>query len=78
MKIDDIASLLANKINQPHYIKYWLEKVASNAYEKGINDAKKQESSIFFCECIEEFDLHRPLGGTDEYCTNCGLKHNAS
>jgi hypothetical protein len=27
-----------------------------------------------FCECIEEYNLHRPLGGTTEYCTHCGFK----
>ena len=27
-----------------------------------------------FCDCIEEYDLHRPLGGTTEYCTHCGFK----
>jgi len=30
--------------------------------------------SVSVCDCIEEYDLHRPLGNTTEYCTHCGLK----
>lgn len=37
MKIDDVTNLLANTINQPHYVKDWLEKF----YNKGFQDSKK-------------------------------------
>ncbi|MBU0941729.1 MAG: hypothetical protein KKD36_09895 [Bacteroidetes bacterium] len=38
MKIDDVTLLLSNRINQPHYVKDWLEKI----YKKGFEDSKKQ------------------------------------
>jgi hypothetical protein len=37
MKIEDVTNLLANRINQPHYVKDWLEKF----YNQGFQDAKK-------------------------------------
>jgi hypothetical protein len=42
--------------------------------EKELSKLHQPTVSGEFCECIEEYDLHRPLGGTTEYCTNCGLK----
>jgi hypothetical protein len=43
MKIDDIAKQLANKVNQEHYIKHYLEKVQRGAYNKGIKDAEAKQ-----------------------------------
>lgn len=46
MKIDDIAKQLANKINQEHYIKHYLEKVQRGAYNKGIKDAEAKQLNL--------------------------------
>lgn len=43
MKIDDIAKQLANKVNQEHYIKHYLEKVQRGAYNKGLKDAQTEK-----------------------------------
>jgi len=44
----------------------WLKSEVSKFHQPTVSGA--------FCDCIEEYDLHRPLGGTTEYCTHCGLK----
>lgn len=41
MKLPEIIKLLANRINQPHVIETYLNKVAKGAYEKGLKDAKE-------------------------------------
>lgn len=43
-------------------------------HESELKKFRVADVSGTFCECIEEYDLHRPLGGTTEYCTHCGLK----
>ena len=43
MKIDDIAKQLANKVNQEHYIKHYLEKVQRGAYKKGVKDTEAKQ-----------------------------------
>jgi hypothetical protein len=43
MKIDDIAKQLANKVNQEHYIKHYLEKVQRGAYNKGVKDSEAKQ-----------------------------------
>ena len=43
MKIDDIAKQLANKINQEHYIKHYLEKIQRGAYNKGVKDEQAKQ-----------------------------------
>lgn len=35
MKLDDIANLLAEKINQAHYIKHYLNEVFIKGFQKG-------------------------------------------
>jgi hypothetical protein len=40
MNIKDIAKLLANKINQAHYIEYYLNQVSGEAYRKGLKEGK--------------------------------------
>ena len=44
MNIDNIAKQLANKVNQEHYIKHYLENVQRSAYEKGLKDAESKQS----------------------------------
>lgn len=39
MKRDEIISLLANRINQPHVIETYLKKVEITAYKKGVKDS---------------------------------------
>ena len=46
MKIDDIAKQLANKVNQEHYIKHYLEKVQRGAYNKGVKDAEAKQLNL--------------------------------
>jgi|SaaInlV_120m_DNA_3_1039746.scaffolds.fasta_scaffold90984_2 DNA-binding GntR family transcriptional regulator len=46
MKIDDIAKQLANKVNQEHYIKHYLEKVQRGAYNKGVKDSEAKQLTL--------------------------------
>lgn len=46
MKLDDLAKQLANRVNQEHYIKWTLDKVAKTAYDKGFKDAEEQVKKI--------------------------------
>lgn len=59
MKIDDIAKQLANKVNQEHYIKHYLERVQRGAYKKGVKDTKEKQLSL--CSVTSSF----PLKDTD-------------
>jgi len=40
MKLDDISKLLANRINQPHYIEHYLKKIRNTAYNLGLKNGK--------------------------------------
>ena len=40
MKLDDIANLLAEKINQAHYIKHHLNNVFINGFKKGTENSE--------------------------------------
>lgn len=40
MKLDDIANLLAEKINQAHYIKHYLNNVFINGFQKGAENSE--------------------------------------
>jgi len=40
MKMPDIIKQLANRINQPHVISTYFNKVAKGAYNKGVEDTK--------------------------------------
>ena len=75
MKIDDIAKQLANKVNQEHYIKHYLEKVQRGAYNKGVKDAEAKQlilSGVVSCVCkIPEPRLKVSENGTHAYCNNC-------
>jgi hypothetical protein len=46
MKLDDIAKNLANRVNQLHYVKWTLDKVAKTAYDKGFKDAQEQVKTL--------------------------------
>ena len=46
MKLDDLAKQLANRVNQEHYIKWTLDKVAETAYDKGFKDAQEQVKKL--------------------------------
>ena len=54
MKIDDIAKQLANKVNQEHYIKHYLEKVQRGAYNKGVKDAEAKQLILSGVGCQRE------------------------
>tara|TARA_R110000850_G_scaffold14183_2_gene45442 strand:- start:1556 stop:1780 length:225 start_codon:yes stop_codon:yes gene_type:complete len=51
MKIDDIAKQLANKENQEHYIKHYLEKVQRGAYNKGVKDTEAKQLILSGASC---------------------------
>jgi hypothetical protein len=56
MKIDYIAKQLANKVNQEHYIKHYLEKVQRGAYNKGIKDTEAKQlilSGVSKSVCVQ-------------------------
>lgn len=60
MKIDDIAKQLANKVNQEHYIKHYLEKVQRGAYNKGLKDAEAKQlilSGVSNCNGVKDSDF---------------------
>ena len=66
MKIDDIAKQLANKVNQEHYIKHYLEKVQRGAYNKGLKDAQTEklilpDVSKSLAKLIQEQDMSAEL-----------------
>ena len=67
MKIDDIAKQLANKINQEHYIKHYLEKIQRGAYNKGVKDTQAEQlnlsgvGSSFLNELIEKHKANKKL-----------------
>lgn len=48
MKLEDIANLLAEKINQSHYILHYLNKVFSKGFELG--EKEKENFAIGFVE----------------------------
>jgi hypothetical protein len=65
MKIDDIAKQLANKVNQEHYIKHYLEKVQRGAYNKGVKDAEAKQ--LILSGVIERaFYAAREITSTEE------------
>tara|TARA_R110000803_G_scaffold174188_1_gene236803 strand:- start:363 stop:605 length:243 start_codon:yes stop_codon:yes gene_type:complete len=58
MKIDDIAKQLANKVNQEHYIKHYLERVQRGAYKKGIKDTEAKQLILY--SVSNSVCLHEP------------------
>ena len=46
MKKPDLIKQLANRINQPHVIESWIEKIERAAYKKGYADAQKEQCNI--------------------------------
>ena len=46
MKKPDLIKQLANRINQPHVIESWINKIEKAAYKKGYEDAKSEQCTI--------------------------------
>jgi len=46
MKKPDLIKQLANRINQPHVIESWIEKIERAAYKKGYADAQNEQCNI--------------------------------
>ena len=46
MKKPDLIKQLANRINQPHVIESWINKIEKAAYNKGIKDAESKQCNI--------------------------------
>jgi hypothetical protein len=53
MKLDDIANLLAEKINQAHYIKHYLNNVFINGFQKGSEN--RESFAIEFAKWLTMF-----------------------
>lgn len=43
MKIEERINLLADRINQAHYLEYHFRKVFQEAYNKGVMDTMKKK-----------------------------------
>ena len=70
MKIDDIANLLAEKINQSHYIKHYLNNVFINGFQKGAENSEK--FAIGFAKWLYKWDNTRLPNGN--WIIGLGLK----
>lgn len=46
MKKPDLIKQLANRINQPHVIESWIDKIEKAAYNKGLKDAESKQCNI--------------------------------
>ena len=46
MKKPDLIKQLANRINQPHVIESWINKIEKAAYKKGYEDAQNEQCNI--------------------------------
>ena len=46
MKKPDLIKQLANRINQPHVIESWINKIEKAAYNKGFKDAESKQCNI--------------------------------
>jgi len=46
MKKPDLIKQLANRINQPHVIESWINKIEKAAYNKGYKDAESKQCNI--------------------------------
>jgi hypothetical protein len=65
MKLDDIANLLAEKINQPHYIKHYLSNVFIEGLKKGM-----AENSDSFAIGFYEWRSTTRIKNIDQYTNN--------
>lgn len=46
MKKPDLIKQLANRINQPHVVESWINKIEKAAYNKGFKDAESKQCNI--------------------------------
>jgi hypothetical protein len=46
MKKADLIKQLANRINQPHVVESWINKIQNAAYKKGVEDGKKEQLEL--------------------------------
>jgi len=46
MKKPDLIKQLANRINQPHVVESWINKIEKAAYNKGYKDAESKQCDI--------------------------------
>lgn len=44
MEKPDLVKQLANRINQPHVIESWIDKIEKAAYKKGFDDGINQSN----------------------------------
>ncbi len=81
MKKPDLIKQLANRINQPHVIESWINKIEKAAYKKGYADAQNEQCNIpnvvqqsekFKCdqEC-DWYSVGHQFNGHQE-CRTCG------
>lgn len=66
MKKQDLVKQLANRINQPHVIENWINKIQDAAYKKGFEDCEKKQLSI------NNVIQAKP----EKVCVECGVKFN--
>jgi hypothetical protein len=43
---EDLIKQLANRINQPHVVENWINKIQNAAYKKGVEDGKKEQLEL--------------------------------
>ena len=67
MNLEDLAKQLANRVNQLHYVKWTLDKVAKNAYKKGFEDGQEQIKNNALLHNVSNCNCNKPIE-----CRNCG------
>ena len=65
MKIDEIAKLLSNRINQEHYTKHYLVKVANTMYKQGLKDGKMLTKDILMNFAEDHFKNTKDVSSKD-------------
>ena len=69
MKKPDLIKQLANRINQPHVIESWINKIEKAAYNKGYKDAESKQCNIgdvsISLERAKKYARHQHFLGTE-------------
>lgn len=79
MKKPDLIKQLTNRINQPHVIESWINKIEKAAYNKGYKDAESKQCNIpnvvlqseQLCIKCKEAPANRGLGEHKLVCSDC-------
>ena len=57
MKKPDLIKQLANRINQPHVIESWINKIEKAAYNKGYKDKDAESKQLIIADVSQQRGL---------------------